>query len=224
MNSAQNASFEDRVPFLTYGLLVVHVVVVFAHQLPDVAANGGPLDKYLPLLRPYLTFYHGGIYQAVVAIAVLWQFGRELEARIGPSQYGLLYLLCAAVGTLVGVAFFEAPFDRGTIIHAGSSGLIGAVLIHFRGREVEGYVDDWTLTGRTRRRVPLAVLLVLWLVAMVVLAVGAIDQSPSELGLDEGISGGTIWWGDVAAFVLGGILIILLGTFSMPTSRPDKTA
>ena len=85
-------------------------------------------------------------------------------------------------------------------------------------------MDDWTLTGRTRRRVPLAVLLVLWLVAMVVLAVGAIDQSPSELGLDEGISGGTIWWGDVAAFVLGGILIILLGTFSMPTSRPDKTA
>ena len=135
----------QRVPWVTYGLIVLNTLI-FAYQLglPDYALErlymlygivparlsdpswaywqGFPAGGWLTLLTSM--FLHGGWLHYLANMWTLWLFGDDVEDRLGHGAFAALYL---ATGLAAGLGH-TLLFAGSTVPTIGASGAISGVM------------------------------------------------------------------------------------------------
>jgi len=134
-------------PTMTLALVsfntVIHVLV--HHALPlgdDVWSNGGLMWQVMLVPADILggdglgalsmitaAFLHASWSHLVGNMFILWFFGRKLEDLLGPTKFGLFYLVCVFVsGTGSVLGRTALPLTQGVIPGLGASGAIMGVV------------------------------------------------------------------------------------------------
>ena len=145
-------------------------------------------------------FLHGGWMHLLFNMWFLWLFGNNVEDRLGPLMYLVLYLGGGLIGS--GVHWAIDPNSLAPVI--GASGAIAAVL--------GAYAITWPWA-----RVSTLVFLVVFVTvievpAIVVLGMWFVIQVFSgHESLNAATSGGVAWWAHVGGFLGGMVLMMLLG-------------
>jgi membrane associated rhomboid family serine protease len=131
-----------RVPFVTWGLLVLNVAV-FLYQVsaseveiramlasfgatPAAVLRNAPQGGQLPPEATLVTymFLHGGWEHILGNMIYLWVFGDDIEDALGPLRFILFYL---ATGIASGLGFAALNPDSTTPL-VGASGAISGIL------------------------------------------------------------------------------------------------
>ncbi len=126
--------------------LVIVNVAFYAAQL-IVPLTGTGLDTSPPALEPYLALHpadllrgyvwqlltfqllHAGLLHLILNCAMLYMFGRTVEAALGKTRFIMLYFGSGVVGGLVQSAFslvFPLHFGPGPVVGA-SAGVFGVI-------------------------------------------------------------------------------------------------
>jgi membrane associated rhomboid family serine protease len=131
-----------RVPFVTWGLIVLNIVI-FLYQVgvgemgikaflasfgatPASVLHNAPHTGQLPPEATLITymFLHGGWEHIIGNMVYLWVFGDDIEDALGPIRFIIFYLLvgiAAAVG-------FSMLNPQSTVPLVGASGSISGIL------------------------------------------------------------------------------------------------
>jgi membrane associated rhomboid family serine protease len=130
-----------RVPFVTWGLIVINVVVFFFEMggeettkamlasfgaTPAAVFHNAPATGQLPPEATLVTymFLHGGWEHIIGNMVYLWVFGDDIEDALGPVRFILFYL---AVGIASAIGF-SALNPQSTTPLVGASGAISGIL------------------------------------------------------------------------------------------------
>ena len=216
-----------RIPWLNYTLIAVNAAIFFYQiGLPRAAqyrligtyglipshytATGLPFLGYLPFLAAI--FLHGGLLHLVSNMWVLWLFGDNVEDRLGPVRYLLLYL---GSGLAANVLHYYAN-PASALPTVGASGAIAGVmgayfLLYPRARIITLIpVFFYPLIVE----IPAAFFLVVWFVTQLLNA-----------GVQPAGGGGVAWWAHVGGFLTGlAGLVILRATCHQHRCYEDEYA
>ena len=156
-------------------------------------------------------FLHGGFLHIAGNMLYLWIFGDNIEDRLGHFRYLLFYLLCG-FGATMSHAFFN-PTSRVPAIGASGAiaGVLGAYLILFPRARVTTLIPIFFFI--TIRELPAVLILGLWFVLQLFSGVGSLSAAGQEQ------AGGTAYFAHIGGFVLGMILIGIMGG-RRPRPRP----
>lgn len=131
-----------RLPFVTWGLILVNVAVFLlevASNSPQVQAmlaslaatpaaivhkvpNPGNVPAELTLIS--YQFLHGGWEHIIGNMLYLWVFGDDIEDALGPVRFILFYLLCGIAAALA----FVAINTGSKVPLVGASGSVSGIL------------------------------------------------------------------------------------------------
>lgn len=165
----------------------------------------GEFDVLLPLVTA--TFLHGGWLHLIGNMLYLWVFADNIEDRMGRIRFILFYVVAGALANYVQV--LVAPGSQIPVV--GASGAVAAVLgayfVTFPRSRVLALVPLGLFVTVTE--VPAVVFLFLWFGLQVLSGV-------ASLGVPA--AGGVAWWAHVGGFVVGALLVRLLGV------RPHRHA
>jgi membrane associated rhomboid family serine protease len=157
--------------------------------------NGHPIGDLYPLVTS--AFLHGGWLHIILNMWTLLIFGSTLESRLGPLQFLIFYLCCAA---LSGYAhgYFNAYSEVPVIGASGAiAGVIGAYALRFP-------------TARITLLVPVIIIPFIFTIPALAYAViwfaiqllqGTWDVFMPSVG--DGIA----WWAHIGGFVAGLVLL-----------------
>jgi membrane associated rhomboid family serine protease len=212
-----------RVPFVTYGLIALNVVVFLwtlmfsAVELQEmflrlsvvprnVTEAPLALETLLDLVRSM--FFHGGLAHLFGNMLYLWLFGDNLEDRMGVVVYLVLYFVSGFVAAFAQV--FVAPFSEIPLVGASGAiaGVLGGYLVLFPGVRVRGIIP----LGFFARRVEWPAWSVLGLWFVIQLLNGVVS-----LGVHTGATGGVAFIAHVAGFVAG---LVLTWVFTLLVPQP----
>jgi hypothetical protein len=160
-------------------------------------------------------FLHGGWMHIIGNMWFLWIFGDNIEDRLGPVLYVVLYV----VGGLLASACHWLYNPASTMPVIGASGAISAIL--------GAYAITWPW-ARVHTLVFLFVFVtIIDLPALLFLGIWFLGQLlPATQQLHGGVAGGVAWWAHVGGFVAGLIMMPLfsaaLGVESKPAPRPAE--
>jgi len=207
-----------RVPLVTYGLIMLNVVVFLYELMPwqsldALFASWGAVPAHIadPLHYPLapLTlftsmFLHAGWTHLVGNMLYLWIFGDNVEDALGSVGYVLFYV---AAGVAAGLAqVLVAPSSL--IPAVGASGAIAGVLavyvVLFPAAPVRVLIPGYYLMRVAR--VPALVVLGMWFVLQ-------LFNGFLSLGAQTLATGGVAWFAHIGGFVLGlvvGVAVRLL--------------
>ena len=140
-----------RVPVITYGLIIVNVVIFLlenVYNLDSLVFSKEALLNLSPQSFPSLITYqflHGGWGHLIFNLLFLYIFGDNMESSLGPKFFLLFYLSCG-----VGAALFEVFFDpyfglNGPGLLIGASGSISGILAAYAIRYPHAKILTWTL-------------------------------------------------------------------------------
>ncbi len=140
-----------RVPVITYGLIIVNVVIFLlenVYNLDSLVFSKEALLNLSPQSFPSLITYqflHGGWGHLIFNLLFLYIFGDNMESSLGPKFFLLFYLICG-----VGAALFEVFFDpyfglNGPGLLIGASGSISGILAAYAIRYPHAKILTWTL-------------------------------------------------------------------------------
>lgn len=131
--------FSPKVPYITYGLIVINVVVfllmyIFGSGSEDIHTliNFGALSKILVTMGDYYrlitsAFLHIGVLHLLCNMYALYILGKDIEGFFGRFKFIFIYLISALVGSFVSIIFMDEY-----AVSAGASGaifgLMGALL------------------------------------------------------------------------------------------------
>ncbi len=211
-----------RIPYVTYTLIAINVLVFFFVQSPIMGAmaqgNEGPwlsfADQWTIIpaqlvanpLGEFVTvfsamFLHGGIMHLGSNMLYLWIFGDNIEDKMGHFPYLLFYLACGIAATLVQV-FYD---PNSTIPNIGASGAIAGVL--------GGYFLLFPMINVVTM-VPILFFRMIQIPALVVLGLWFVMQLlPGLQQIGAGNSGGGVaFWAHIGGFVAGVLLIRIMGS------------
>lgn len=216
MFPVQDINPTRRLPIITYGLILVNVLVfLWEISLPpaqleqafnnlavvpaNLARDGffAP-ESLLDIIRSM--FMHGGWDHIFGNMLYLYLFGDNVEDRFGPVLYLVLYFVSGFAATVA--QYFIDPAS--TIPNIGASGAIagvlGSYLILFPGIKVRGIVG----LGRigTMQEWPAWMVLGLWFVLQLVSGFGS-------LGTDAQYGGGVAFFAHIGGFIAGMVLTFL---------------
>ena len=168
-----------------------------ACQQQAIELDPVPRQIWLSLLT--CMFLHGSWMHVLLNMWFLWLFGDNVEDRLGPLLYLVLYLL----GGLIASGTHWAVEPESTMPVIGASGAIAAVL--------GAYAVTWPWA-----RVSTLVFLVVFVTvidvpALVVLGAWFVIQVWSgQASLHHAASGGVAWWAHVGGFLAGMALMPLM--------------
>ncbi len=147
-------------------------------------------------------FLHGGFMHIASNMLYLWIFGDNIEDRLGHGRYLLFYLLCGFGATLAHA--FTSPASQVPAIGASGAiaGVLGAYLILFPRAQVTALIPIFMFL--TVRQLPAVLLLGLWFVLQLFSGVGSLATMDDNMG-------GVAYFAHIGGFVLGMLLILLLG-------------
>ena len=169
-----------------------------------------PRQIWLSLLT--CMFLHGSWMHLLGNMWFLWLFGNNVEDRLGPLLYLVLYLVGGLIAS--GVHWRVDPASTMPVI--GASGAIAAVL--------GAYAVTWPWA-----RVSTLVFLVVFVTivevpALVVLGVWFLAQVlAGQQSLGAAASGGVAWWAHVGGFLAGMALMPLLIAVAGGTKNEEDT-
>ena len=162
-------------------------------------------------------FLHGGFLHIASNMLYLWIFGDNVEDRLGRGRYLLFYLVCGFGATLTH-AFFNPGSNVPAIGASGAiAGVLGAYLVLYPTQRVTTLIPIFIFI--MIREIPAIFLLGFWFVLQLFAGVGS-------LGVAEGdVTGGVAYFAHIGGFVLGMILIVVMGgTRRPPQSYPRFAA
>jgi membrane associated rhomboid family serine protease len=161
------------------------------------------------LVSPFAAmFMHGGWMHLLGNMLFLWIFGDNVEDAMGHARYLVFYLVCGLGASLAHVAATEAFFAGDELIPSvGASGAIagvmGAYLVLYPraivGVLIPMFLIFWPMY------VPAVFLIAVWFLLQLLSGVAAIG------GDVVGGAGGVAWFAHIGGFVLGLLLVPLLG-------------
>jgi membrane associated rhomboid family serine protease len=203
-------------PIVTMLLIAVNMIVFFHEVWLDPYAYNHFMALYS--LRPayfhienLLThmFLHAGWLHVLGNMLFLWVFGDNVEDILGHGKYLFFYLLCGITAGLAQVAI--DPDSRIPMVGASGAiaGVMGAYLVKFPRSEVR--MLTWFIFIFTFD-VPAWAMLIYWFAMQLFGGYGS---------LAETAQGGTAFFAHIGGFVMGIILIYLLGTRQRYWRRED---
>jgi len=197
-----------RVPLITYGLIVVNVVVflyelLLGSNVDQLFVAWGAVPAYItdPLNYPLAAmtlftsmFLHGGWMHLIGNMLYLYIFGDNVEDMLGRVGYPLFYL---AAGIAAGLAqIVVAPSSLVPAIGASGAiaGVLAVYLVLFPTAPVRVLVPGFYLMRIAR--VPAVIVLGMWFVIQLFngfLSLGAVTMA----------TGGVAWFAHIGGFVAG---------------------
>ncbi len=156
-------------------------------------------------------FLHGGFLHIAGNMLYLWIFGDNVEDRLGHGRYLLFYFLCG-IGAMLTHAFFNADSSVPAIGASGAiAGVLGAYLVLYPKQRVTTLIPIFFFI--MIREIPAIFLLGFWFVLQLFAGVGSLGVSQGE------VTGGVAYFAHIGGFVLGMILIVIMGGFRRPPQR-----
>jgi membrane associated rhomboid family serine protease len=214
------------VPYVTYGLIIVNILVfiyevtlapqqlerffqLYAVVPAQLSAGfyGYPAGQPFPEWATLFTsqFLHGGFLHVAGNMLFLWIFGNNVEDRLGHIRYLLFYLTCGALAALTQWYFSPASGIPSLGASGAIAGVMGAYILRFPRAEVLTLIPlgffFWTF------RVPAFAFLGIWFLQQALYGVASLGI-PANIGME---SGGIAYWAHAGGFVFGAILGPLLG-------------
>lgn len=211
-----------RVPYITYGLIAINVIVFLTQlglserQLAEVyvtqsvvpvlvARDSFSIETILDFIRSM--FFHGGWAHLLGNMLYLWIFGDNVEDVMGKPLYILFYLVCGFVAAFAQVVI--DPTSQIPLVGASGAiaGVLGSYLILFPGVRVRGLI----LLGYFSRLTEIPALYVLgfWFVLQLfngVMSLGVVTDG-----------GGVAFFAHIGGFVAG---IVLTWLFTRIKPQP----
>lgn len=215
----QNPTY--RIPYVTYTLIAINVIVFVLFQFPILSGlsqgNEGPWLQFadqwtiIPAqlvnspLSEFFTvfsamFLHGGFMHLGSNMLYLWIFGDNIEDKMGHIPYLFFYLACGIFATLAQVMYDPSS----TIPNVGASGAIAGVL--------GGYFLLFPMINVVTM-VPILLFRMIQLPAIAVLGLWfAMQLLPGiqQIGANNS-GGGVAFWAHIGGFVAGVLLIRIMG-------------
>jgi len=210
-----------RIPAITYGLIVVNVLVFLWEQTlsvtelqdqflnlsvvpANVLADPFALDTFLDFVRSM--FFHGGWAHLLGNMLYLWLFGDNLEDRMGFVLYPVFYFLGGFAASLAQIAI--DPNSTIPLIGASGAiaGVLGGYLIMFPGVRVRGIIPlGWFARGAEW---PAWAVLGLWFVLQLL-------NAALSLGVETGVA----FFAHIGGFVAG---LVLTWIFMRLVPQPPR--
>ncbi len=205
-----------RLPIVSYGLILVNVLIFFwemslgpqlnavIQQIAFVPARfslTGGLEAWLPIFTSM--FLHGGSWHLISNMVALWIFGDNVEDRLGHGRFLLLYLLSGVAAALLHWAFYPASTVPTVGASGAISGVLGAYLVLFPHANVYTLLFIpffWMDIVRIRAYYYLGI----WLLTQLFNGVFSLAIKTFQT------AGGVAWWAHVGGFIAGVILVLLL--------------
>jgi membrane associated rhomboid family serine protease len=208
-----------RVPVLTYGLIVVNVLVFLWEQtfsmteLQELFMRLSVVPAYViqdPLAADTLLdfirsmFFHGGWAHLLSNMLYLWLFGDNLEDRMGVVLYLFLYFFGGFVASFAQILI--DPTSQIPLIGASGAiaGVLGGYLILFPGVRVRGIIPLGLINRLAEW--PAWAVLGLWFVIQLLNGV-------VSLGVQTGATGGVAFFAHIGGFLAGLVLTWLFMIF-----------
>jgi membrane associated rhomboid family serine protease len=158
-------------------------------------------------------FLHAGWIHVLGNMLFLWVFGDNVEDILGHAKYLLFYLLCGVTAGLAQVVI--DPYSRVPMVGASGAiaGVMGAYLVKFPRSEVK--MLTWFIFIFTFD-VPAWLMLIYWFAMQLFGGYGSLGEAA------QGASqGGTAFFAHIGGFIMGIILIFLMGTHQRYWRRKD---
>lgn len=195
------------VPFVTYGLLAINVLV-FLHQvrlgpaMEQFVYTYGMVPRHFALDTLVTSmFLHGGWMHLIGNMLYLHIFGDNVEDRLGHLRFLGMYL---GAGMAAGLAQFVID-PSSPVPMVGASGAIagvtGAYLLFFPRARVVTLIPFFIFFHVVE--VPAVVFLLIWFLYQLILGIGSLGGPAS---------GGVAFWAHIGGFVVGMIAGPLLAT------------
>ena len=157
-------------------------------------------------------FVHGGWLHVLGNMWFLWIFGDNIEDILGHEKFLIFYLLCGVAAALTQVYF--SPDSRVPMVGASGAiaGVMGAYMVKFPHSRVLTLVP--IIIFFTTIELPAWVMLIYWFGLQLFSGVGSIGEAAYA-------QGGTAFFAHIGGFVVGMILISLMGTRQRYYRRQD---
>ncbi len=218
-------------PYITYGLIVVNVLIFFkeislnSQQLNQffqlyavvpreltasftgsAAAINQPVPEWLTLITSQ--FLHGGWLHLGGNMLFLWIFGNNIEEELGRWKYLIFYLACGVLAAL-SQWFFSMQSGIPSLGASGAiAGVMGAYIIRFPRAEILTLVPLGFFFFTAR--IPAVFFLGFWFLQQAFF-------SFTSLGMPSGVAmetGGIAYWAHAGGFVFGALLGPIFGLFN----------
>ncbi|HUB82265.1 MAG TPA: rhomboid family intramembrane serine protease [Bryobacteraceae bacterium] len=203
-------------PIVTVLLIAVNIMVFLHEAWLDPYAFNHFTREYS--LRPayfhpenLLThmFLHASWIHVLGNMLFLWVFGDNVEDILGHVKYLVFYLLCGVTAGLAQVAI--DPYSRVPMVGASGAiaGVMGAYLVKFPRSEVKLFA--WFILIFTFD-VPAWIMLIYWFGMQLLGGYGSLGETSQ---------GGTAFFAHIGGFVMGIVLIFMMGTRQRYWRRED---
>jgi membrane associated rhomboid family serine protease len=204
------------IPFVTYALIAINVLVFVLLELPQ----GENLDAFLTRwgtipaqivagngLLTLITsmFLHGGWLHLGSNMLFLWIFGDNVEDAFGHGLYLLFYLLCGIAASFAHILVDTTSTIPGVGASGAIAGVLAAYIVLFGTRPVR------VLMRGVLTNVPSYVMIGLWFVTQLISGFG-------------GQSDGVAYWAHIGGFIAGLVLTFLLRGFTRTRSAGAPAA
>jgi rhomboid family protein len=202
----------DTVPFVTYGLIAVNLLVFFwelglSSDADDIFAvnfafipsrfAADPLGGAIPAAATLFTymFLHVGWMHIIGNMLFLWVFGDNIEDAMGHGRFLCFYLMCGAAAGIV----YMLPDPHSQVLLLGASGAIAGVVAAYLMLRPCAKIEMLVFV------IPLALDAYLVLGAWIAVQVWHILANAQD---------GTAWWAHGGGILAGGLLVTVM-------RRPD---
>jgi membrane associated rhomboid family serine protease len=197
------------IPFVTYALIAINVLVFVLLELPQ----GENLDAFLTRwgtipaqiiagqgLITLITsmFLHGGWLHLGSNMLFLWIFGDNVEDAFGHVLYLIFYLVCGLAASLAQVLINTSSNVPGVGASGAIAGVLAGYIVLFGSRPVRVLMQG-VITS-----VPSYVMIGLWIVTQLLSGFGSLGDVQS---------GGVAYWAHIGGFFTGLVLTFLLRGF-----------
>jgi len=168
---------------------------IFANGLIPIELFADPNGEWRTILSSM--FLHGGWFNILSNMWVLFIFGDNIEARMGAVPYLVFYLSSGVIAALLQASVL--PSSQIPMIGASGAvaGVLGAYLILFPRSRIASLVPIFITF--TLVELPAFIFLVFWF----------ISQLYSGLFSLQGTAGGIAWWAHIGGFVFGMLIAFL---------------
>lgn len=215
-------------PYVTYGLILLNVLVFFyeASLSPPAleaffrewavvpseltasfqgAATSTTRPEWLTLITAQ--FLHGGFLHLGGNMLYLWIFGNNIEERLGRVKYIVFYLLCGILASLAQWYFAQTSNIPSLGASGAIAGVMGAYILRFPQARVLTLIPLGFLLYPIR--IPALFFLGIWFVQQALYGLVSLN-APTNIGME---SGGIAYWAHAGGFVVGAVLGPLFGLF-----------
>ncbi|MGA3042218.1 MAG: rhomboid family intramembrane serine protease [Bryobacteraceae bacterium] len=208
-------------PVVTIALIAVNLLVFFfelslgPYTRDNFIEYYGLVPDHFQLSRIFTSmFLHGGWMHVLGNMWFLWIFGDNIEDLLGHGKYLLFYLLCgiaAALGQVIANPYSTVPMVGAS---GAIAGVMGAYMIKFPRARILTLV--FIIVIFTTIEIPAPLMLAYWFFIQVVSGVGTSGFARTHIS-----DSGTAFFAHIAGFVVGMVLVKIMGTSDRYNKRRD---